>query len=467
MMFFDWFMLGLRISCAVSVVMHVLLTRREPSTAIGWIGITVLMPFTGFVLYLMFGVNRVRRLAQRLTRNMSWGGGVPKTRWQYTVSGPMMPLAHMMGQLTERHVVDGNKVDILHDGDQAYPLMLETIASARTSVFLCSYIFRGDGIGMQFVDALVAAHARGVEVRVITDGIGGGYFLAPACKALRRHGVPVGRFMHSLLPWRMPFINLRNHRKILIVDGNIGFMGGINIGDENLVKKQPPYPVSDTHFRLGGPIIRQLTEAFTRDWAFVTGENLAGPEYFPEIDAAGKIPMRIVTAGPDSDLEKIEFAMLQALALSRSSVSLMTPYFLPGARLRTELSLAAIRGVKVDIVLPLVSNHRLIDLASREDISLLIQAGCRVWYAPPPFNHSKLMSVDGLWAFVGSSNLDIRSLRLNFEINLEVYDQDFAVEIDSVIMAHAGKRVTHYDLDRRSLPIRLRDAAIRLGSPYL
>ncbi|MCI1516125.1 MAG: phospholipase D-like domain-containing protein, partial [Acetobacter sp.] len=365
MMFFDWFMLGLRISCAVSVVMHVLLTRREPSTAIGWIGITVLMPFTGFVLYLMFGVNRVRRLAQRLTRNMSWGGGVPKTRWQYTVSGPMMPLAHMMGQLTERHVVDGNKVDILHDGDQAYPLMLETIASARTSVFLCSYIFRGDGIGMQFVDALVAAHGRGVEVRVITDGIGGGYFLAPACKALRRHGVPVGRFMHSLLPWRMPFINLRNHRKILIVDGNIGFMGGINIGDENLVKKQPPYPVSDTHFRLGGPIIRQLTEAFARDWAFVTGENLTGPEYFPEIDAAGKIPMRIVTAGPDSDLEKIEFAMLQALALSRSSVSLMTPYFLPGARLRTELSLAAIRGVKVDIVLPLVSNHRLIDLASR------------------------------------------------------------------------------------------------------
>lgn len=456
-----------RVTVAALVTVHVLLNKKDVGAAIGWIGITILMPFTGGTLYAMFGINRVHRRARKLIGRASWHSRTLSSRWKRAEEGGFAPLAHMVGKLTGRPLMGGNHVEMLHNGDEVYPQMLAAIDGATSSVLLCSYIFRGDQAGERFLAALIQAHRRGIAVRVLVDGIGSGYFRCPVASALRRAGVPVARFMHSMLPWRMPFINMRNHKKILVVDGHLGFMGGLNIGVENLMATQPRHPVADTHFRLEGPIVHQLTEAFTQDWSFAWGEDLPPDSIFPEVTWKGDTLARIVTAGPDSDLEKIEYTMLQAITLARQSVRLMTPYFLPGERFLSELALAALRGVEVDIVVPRHSNHTLIDWARSANLPRFLDSGCRVWQARPPFNHSKLMVVDRHWACVGSSNLDVRSLRLNFEINLEAYDNALATRIDDFIAIHRHDRLTHYDLDRRGLPIRLRDSAARLFLPYL
>lgn len=459
----------IRFVLVTSVALHILLTKRNTSSAIGWIGICVLMPVLGTTLYLMFGINRVRRLAKKLVsgRFSRRVEDSQSSSWNRELDGQFAPLAVMVGKLTSRPLVGGNRITPLHDGDGAYPPMLDAIDTAQHSILLCSYIFRNDQIGSVFIEKLIAAHQRGVQVRVLVDGIGSGYFLSSVYRRLKRAGVPCGRFMHSMLPWRMPFINLRNHRKILVVDGLTGFMGGLNIADENLVSRKPPNPVSDTHFRLEGPIVKQLAEAMAWDWYFVTQETLEGEIYFKEHTSTGESLARIVTAGPDTDLEKIEYTMLQAITLARRQVRVMTPYFLPGSRVMSELALAALRGVMVDVIIPLRSNHPPLDWACAANISPLLDAGVRVWLVNPPFNHSKLLVVDRAWSFVGSSNLDIRSLRLNFEINMEIYDVVIAEMLDDFISHHRNRRLTHHDLDKRMILTQIRDAAARLFMPYL
>lgn len=458
----------IRFILVTTVSLHILLTKRNTASAIGWIGACFLMPALGTVLYLMFGINRVRRLAKRLVNGRSpHRPATHDSSWNRELEGQFAPLALMVSKLTSRPLVGGNELTCLHDGDGAYPLMLDAIRHAEKTILLCSYIFRNDEIGGDFIRALVAAHKRGVKVHVLIDGIGSGYFVSGVHRQLKRAGVPCARFMHSMLPWRMPFINLRNHKKILVIDGITGFMGGLNIADENLVSQHPPHPVSDTHFKLQGPVVRQLAEAMAWDWYFATRELLAGPEYFQEHDSAGNSVARIVTAGPDTDLEKIEFTMLQAITLARKQIRIMTPYFIPGSRVMSELALAALRGVQVDLIIPKKSNHPPLDWACAANISPLLDAGVRVWLVAPPFNHSKLMVVDRAWSFVGSSNLDIRSLRLNFEINLEAYDTTFAGRLDDFMGEKRNSRLTHHDLDKRNLLIKIRDAAARLCMPYL
>jgi len=460
-------MVPVRVLLALCVTLHVLRTKRDTNSSIGWIGFLWIMPILGTVLYVMFGINRVRRLARRLVRHHQWNAASFAAEHKFRVEDALAPLALMVGKMTERPILRGNAVSMLHDGDQAYPQMLAAINSARRSVLLCSYIFRKDEAGQQFVEALVAAHRRGVVVRVLVDGIGAGYLRCPVARALGAAGVPCGRFMHSVWPWRMPFINLRNHRKILVVDGAVGFMGGINIGAENVMKLNRKEPVSDTHFRLEGPVLRQLTEAFVRDWSFTRGEDLDGEAIYPPVAMPGGVAARIVTAGPDMDLEKIEYAMLQAIGLSRRNVRLMTPYFLPDDRFTTQLALASMRGVEIDLIVPAKSNHVVLDWARDASFGPLLDAGCRIWLARAPFNHSKLMCVDDEWCFVGSSNLDVRSLRLNFEINLELYDAVQATAIARFIGGHRHKRLTHHDLDSRSMLVKVRDSAARLMQPYL
>jgi cardiolipin synthase A/B len=334
---------------------------------------------------------------------------------------------------------------------------------------LSSYIFRADAAGDQFIDALIRASRRDVEVRVLIDGVGGGYFVCRAYEKLRRARVPVARFMHSSLPWRMPFLNLRNHKKLLVIDGRVAFAGGLNIGAENVTRAHPRHPVIDTHFRLEGPVVAQLIDVFADDWAFSTGEQLAGERWFPLLQPVDGINCvaRVVTSGPDQDLEKIEFMILEALACARSAVRIMTPYFLPDERIVTGLALAAYRGVGVDIVLPEHSNHPTLDWGSRAQMGPLLASGCRIWTHPPPFDHSKLMTVDDTWCLVGSSNWDVRSFRLNFELDLEVYDKTLAAQINTLISAQQGHRILPQQLHERSFPVRIRDGAARLMLPYL
>jgi cardiolipin synthase len=460
-------LLGLGAVLSLLVSVHVLLNKREVGTAIGWMGLVWFSPFVGSLFYVLFGVNRVTRRARERRQYGSAApaqaaaGGLPARNSHFA------PLERAGGRITERPVLGGNAVTALHCGDEAYPAMLAAIGVARRSIALATYILRNDRIGGTFIDALIAARRRGVQVRVLIDGIGGGYFHSAAASRLRRAGVPVGRFMHSPLPWRMPFLNLRSHQKILLVDGTVGFTGGINIGGENVLADRPRRPVRDTHFRLQGPVVGQLAEAFVRDWAFVTGEDLAGEEWLSLPTEAGSANARVITSGPDSDEQKIEFLLLEAIACARHSIRIATPYFLPDERLVTALALASLRGVQVDIVLPKRSNHVLIEWALRAHALPLLRHGCRIWLSPPPFNHSKLMTIDGEWCLIGSANWDARSFRLNFELTVEIYHAELAARIRQMIDADNCQPLTEAILAARALPIRLRDALARLLLPYL
>ena len=236
---------------AAMVTLHALLTKRDVASAAGWIGLAWFAPIFGGFVYFVFGINRVQRRALRLRP--------PARRRRRRVAAPspledahLDPLQRAIGRLTARSPEPGNKVTIYHDGDQAYPPMLAAIGAAKASIGLSSYIMEDDEAGRPFIDALHAAKDRGVAVRVLVDGVGSGWLFSGAYSRLTRLGVPAGRFMHSILPWRMPFLNLRTHKKILVVDGNLGFTGGMNIARDNVMALHPRAPVQDTHFRVEG-----------------------------------------------------------------------------------------------------------------------------------------------------------------------------------------------------------------------
>ena len=458
--------LGTGFVLAIAVTIHVLLRKREVASAVGWIGLVWFAPVLGAVLYILFGVNRVRRRARRmLQRDAGSDGGdadIPAV-----IGSGLRQMAHAIGRITGRPLQSAASVHIYQNGDQAYPVMLAAIESATVSLGLSSYIFADDTWGGRFIEALIRARTRGVQVRVLIDGIGGGWLTSPAYHRLSRHGVHAARFMHSVLPWRMPFVNLRSHKKILVIDGAIGFTGGMNIADDNVMATHPQHPVQDLHFRIQGPVVRQLAEAFAQDWAFAADEDLDDAVWSPPIAADAGVPARAIDSGPDGDLEKVEFAALQAIACARVSIAVMTPYFLPDERMITALSLAAMRGVAVDLVIPGKSNHTLVDWATRTNSSPLLANGVRIWLSPPPFHHSKMMVVDNEWCLIGSTNWDMRSFRLNFELCMEVYDPDLAAALTSLMRASRQLELTAADLAARPFAARLRDAAARLMLPYL
>jgi cardiolipin synthase len=456
----------LHTALALLVTAHALRTKRNPSSAVAWIGLAWLSPVIGSVLYALLGVNRVQRRARAR-------GARPVILQRAHCEPAPCPVEHLAPleaaafRLSARHVEAGNRIDMLENGDAAYPQMVAAIHAAQRSVALSSYIFRADEAGLPFIEALVAARQRGAQVRVLIDGVGGGYLSSGAFRRLHRAGVTCARFMHSALPWRMPFLNLRTHRKLLIADGATAFMGGLNIGAENLIARNPPHPVLDTHFRVGGPVVAQLADAFAEQWYFATGEALTGETWFPALAPAGEACARVITSGPDQDLEKIELLILEAVGCARTSVKVMTPYFLPDERIITALALAAMRGVGVDIVLPARTNHPSIDWAMRAHVGPLLSAGCRVWAHAAPFNHAKLMSVDGLWCLIGSANWDTRSFRLNFEVDMEAYHAPTVAQVSAKIAAHQTVLLTAAELARRSWAERTRDQAARLLMPYL
>jgi len=459
--------LPLGLALAIWVTLHILLRKREVASAVGWIGLVWFAPISGAIVYVLLGVNRVQRRARRLLPPHGRRARMPVQAKAGPSDHHLDALQQGIGRITGRALLPGNAIRIYHDGDEAYPPMLDAIAAAQRSIGLSSYIFRDDVWGGRFIEALSMAHKRGVAVRVLIDGIGGGWLRSPAWRHLRRLGVPAERFLHSPLPWRMPFLNLRSHRKILVIDGTTVFTGGMNIADENVMATKPKAPVQDTHFHVEGPVAAQLAEAFAEDWAFAADEDLEGEIWFPELQEAGSAAMRVVDSGPDRDIEKIEFAILQAVACARTSIAIMTPYFLPDDRLISALSLAAMRGVAVDVVIPQISDHTLVDWASRANVGPLLSDGVRLWLCPPPFRHSKILAVDEAWCLVGSSNWDIRSFRLNFEICVEIYDPALAQTLCRLMHQARGRQLETADLERRALSIRLRDAAARLLLPYL
>lgn len=458
---------------ALFASVHVLLHKRDTRAAILWIAFVWMLPVVGALLYLILGVNRIRRRAVQLGVHNTIIRPIPENlgETEAVEAEHLRHLARVVSRVVNKPLLGGNKISPLVNGDVAFPAMLEAIEAATKSVSLCTYIFDNDESGHRFVAALEAAVKRGVEVRVLIDAAGTRYSWPPITHKLRRAHIPHARFLPAslLTPWRVATINLRNHRKSLIVDGTLAFTGGMNIRHGNVIAANPKSPVRDLSFRVQGPIVTELQEAFANDWAFTTGEVLDGENWFPELSEAGDVVARVIADGPDADFEKLRQTLLAALAEAQVSVKILTPYFLPDSTLVSAITLAALRGVQVDIILPAKNNLPVVHWASRAQWWQVMEHGCHLWLTPPPFDHSKLMIVDGHWVLLGSANWDARSLRLNFELNVECYGREFAQAMEKFVGQKliSAREVSSAEIEGRSLPEKLRDAAARLLSPYL
>ena len=286
---------------------HALLHKRDVRATTLWIGVIWLMPVFGPLLYLALGVNRIRRRALQLGVHRTLTPPVPEDLGEPEHEGAehLKMLARVVNSVVTRPLLPGNQIQPLVNGDEAFPAMLAAIESAQRTISLSTYIFDNDPTGRKFVEALARAVKRQVEVRVLIDAAGTRYTWPPVTRRLHHAKIRYARFLPAslLTPWRVATVNLRSHRKALIVDGTIAFAGGMNIRHGNILADKPKSPVQDLHFRVEGPVVTQLQEAFVNDWAFCTREILKGSEWFPELAEAGDIVARVIRDGPDADFE--------------------------------------------------------------------------------------------------------------------------------------------------------------------
>lgn len=457
---------------------HAVIYKRDSRSAVFWAAVIWMVPVFGAIFYLMFGVNRIKRRAASLLGSLERA----RSNCADCVREPedlekdppeeyrhLAQLARLISNVVKRPLLGGNRIDPLINGDEAYPVMLEAIARAERSVAFSTYIFDTGPIGQDFKNALAAAVKRGVEVRVIIDATGARYSWRSMVPQLARAGVPVVRFLPTFPRLRPKGINLRNHRKILVIDGKLGFTGGMNIRPGNLIKENPRHPVLDVHFQIEGPVVSHLMEAFADDWKFCAKESLTGEGWFPPLKSVGETIARGISDGPDEDFDKLDKTIQGALACAQHSVRIVTPYFLPEQSLISAINIAALRGVKIDIIVPEKSNLSIVQWAMFSQLWQILEPGCRVWLTPLPFDHSKLALVDGYWSLIGSANWDPRSLRLNFEFNVECYGRDVAARLEAIIdeKLSRARALTLVEVNRRSLPVKLRDGIARLFLPFL
>lgn len=456
---------------------HALVFKRDPRSAIAWVVFIWLLPTVGPLAYLLLGINRFRRRALALrvpdaarAALLSSDGDLPQALPAALGDDVhLLALARATSRLTDAPIRVGNQVTPLDSGDATYPAMQRAIDQATRGVVLCSYIFDADEVGRALAGSLVRAVARGVAVRVLVDDVGRRYSWPSILRPLRAGGVRAAAFLPTLSPLRAPLANLRNHRKICVVDGRVAFTGGLNIRDQHVLARAQRDATADLHFQIEGPLVAELFAVVADDWRFTTGEVLEGEAWQLADGAPGGVCARVLADGPAQHRNPIRWTLLAALAVARRSVRIATPYFVPDQGLITALGAAALRGVDVDVVLPEHGNIRLAHWAQQALLWQTLEHGCRVHLQPAPFDHTKLMIVDDVWALIGSANWDARSLRLNFEVDVECYHRALAGELARRFDAKRARSrpVTLAEVDGRSLPVKLRDGAARLFAPYL
>lgn len=462
---------------ACVTIAHVLLHKKDSRAAFGWIATIFMLPLPGIILYWLFGIARVDSRATYLMEKAAKKvlGGLKDLHSGFLVNDPQGSIDNstlppqiaklsMPGQkVSDRCVVGGNVIYPLHNGEQAYPRMLEAISAARYHVYLSTYILRNDAIGKMFIEALNNAAEKGCVIKLLLDGIGS--FLPLRGWKSRLH--PCINLAYFLSPHIFPpqlSLNLRTHRKILVCDSTVAFTGGMNISQHHMMTNKHSHRVQDIHFYCTGPIIRELETAFLLDWSFVTGEAAQLP--FRPIKKQGSTLCRMILDGPGSSHETIHDLFCGMLSSAQKNIRIMNPYFLPTAQLSEALISAVLRGTSVAVIIPKNSNHRLVQWAMTHQLPQLVEKGVNIFLQPLPFAHTKLLLIDDEYTLMGSSNLDPRSLNLNFEIVIENFDSELTQQLITFFDTIKSKssRLTKHTLP---ISVRLRNAASWLFSPYL
>jgi len=467
-------------------IAYVLVTKKNSTSAVAWCLLVFFLPLLGPLLFLLFGYQHVyrplsrKRRHKRLFQRKPAAERADSLRDQAVIPGVAADTVHSAGGRSEvlarlarrfgaHPATSGNQITFYESGQPAFDAMLEAIRSARHHVHLEYFIFQPDATGRLFLDALARKSREGVEVRLLYDAMGSHRLHRWRFWRLRRAGGKYSVFL-PLSPWRRRIqINMRNHRKILVVDGRVAFTGGLNIGDEYL-GKNPRYGFwRDTHLRLEGPAVAELQSVFIEDWDFAADENLQDPAYFPAPLAAGPYPVQIIQSGPDRELKGIREMYFAAILRARQRVWIATPYFVPDPGLLDALCLAGHLGIDVRLLCQYHPDKWIPFFAGRYYWSDVLNAGVKVYQYTKGMMHSKVVLVDGEWASVGTANLDMRSLHLNFEVNCLIYSPEAVAELEAAFRRDlaASIRLERHVFARRPFAGRLLDNACRLLSPVL
>lgn len=460
---------------------HATMTKQEVRTALGWVGVIVLSPFIGAAIYGIAGINRIRRSNLGQQRSLMHGTIMERVALFDAADDLVIArfgrrfaaMKNVGDRVTRNALTTGNTIEPLLSGDETYAAMLDALANARRSIILETYIFDQDRTGERLVEALADAQHRGVEVRILVDAVGARYSVPSIMRGLTKAGLKAAVFNGNvIIGLRLPYANLRTHRKILVVDGRVAFTGGMNIREGFTAEFAGDRHSRDTHFKVTGPLVADLFTVAAEDWLFTTRERLDGPVWdvtLPEGKPGSPVLARVVASGPDSSIETSHKMLMGAFSIARSSIRIMSPYFLPDRELISALTTAARRGVQVDIIVPANNNLTLVDHAMTAQFDQILKSNCRIWRATGPFNHSKLLVIDDRWSYVGSSNLDPRSLRLNFEVDIEVIDEGFAGAVSERIneALENARQVKLEELRARPFLLRLFEKILWLASPYL
>lgn len=471
------FIIIFNIALALTIIF---LERKDASSAWAWLMVLLFIPILGFILYLIFG----KRISTQ--RIFTWDTksklGVKKAVQQQLRSIEKNDFNFKRKELIEYkdlfylHLrnddaifTQDNSVEIYTSGEKKFADLIDDLENAKDHIHMLYYIIRYDQLGRKIADVLMKKANEGVEVRVLYDDMGSRGISKSFLNRLRKSGAQVEAFFPPKIPKVNLKINYRNHRKLAIIDGKVGYIGGFNIGDEYLGKNRKFGHWRDTHLRICGDAVASMQTRFILDWNQASRNDILYEDRYYDTENSGDVGVQIVSSGPDSDWEQIKNGYIKMIMSAKEYIYIQTPYFIPDESLRDTLRIAALSGVNVKIMIPNKPDHPFVYWATLSNIGDLLDAGAEVYIYQNGFLHAKTLIVDGKIASVGTANIDVRSFRLNFEINAFLYDKDIAEKLveefnqDITLSTQMTKKLYH----KRSMGIRLKESISKLLSPIL
>jgi cardiolipin synthase A/B len=433
-----WFYLLFLIT-AIPVAFMIVLEKRSPYKTAAWIMVLILIPIFGVLFYLIFGQEyRKRKMFSvrglKTLKNLRLNSSKQLRDFENSPYNEETKahenIIRLLLSNSNALLTSGNKLEILKDGKATFKAIFEAIEEAKHHIHLEYYIFSEDNIGKQLIELLLKKRKQGVEVRIIVDDVGSWSLKKSFFKRLRNNEIEIYPFMEVRFPRLTSRVNYRNHRKIIVIDGKTGFIGGINVADRYIRGLKNLGPWRDTHLKIVGDAATSLQIIFTADWYFVSGQILENQIYLPAFSEAPGTPVQICAGGPDYDWEGIAQAFFAAIVNARKKVFLVTPYLIPPPALLLALKTAALSNVDVRIIIPEKSDARISQWGSYSYVEELLEAGVKIYFYKKGFIHSKYMVVDDCLATIGTSNFDFRSFETNFETNAFVYSRDFSNQLE-------------------------------------
>ena len=458
----------------LTTIILLLMENRNPVKSIAWITVLIMLPIVGFVFYIFFGKNIRRQivLSRRSLHKVKRNSKITASDIEQISSDILPPeqrnLATLARNSCDALAYEGNELKVYTDGEDVFEDIFEDIKQAKHHIHLEYYIFLADEIGRKMIDVLIGKVKEGVSVRVIIDDVGSWQMPKITIREMQNQGIEVMSFLKVGLPFLSSKVNYRNHRKILIIDGKVGFTGGINIADR-YVKGLKWGKWRDTHLRIEGPAVHGLQKIFLTDWYFVNRELIADVVFYPDLKKSGNSLVQIITSGPNTLWNSVMQVYFMAIVQAREYVYIQTPYFLPTDSIITALQTAVLGGVDVRIILPMRSDAKMTLASSYSYMWEMLKAGVKMYFYQPGFLHSKTIVIDDKLFTVGSTNMDFRSFEQNFEVNALVFDPELAVKMRKIFERDLADsvRVNAGTWKKRPVKIRLKESIARLFSPLL